>query len=226
MPWRTEIESIDAVPVKPLHQAMCTLTSILRASAAQFMYDRWANQPCHVEVMVEKDALSGVLLPVCAEMDVLFTANKGYSSASYMYETGKRLLEHARRGREVHVIYLGDHDPSGLDMSRDIADRLSIFMDGAAVEVHRIALNMDQVEQYNPPENPAKTTDSRYADYATKFGSRSWELDALEPAVLAGLVRDTIRVLIDDGAWAVSLAKQTEARDHLTRMANDWEAGH
>lgn len=84
---------------------------ILRTAARGFRLDHWQGQDNYVEVFVEKDALTGILLPVCRELDVRFTANKGYSSSSAMYEASKRIIEASEQGKEIHVIYLGDHDP-------------------------------------------------------------------------------------------------------------------
>jgi hypothetical protein len=89
---------------------------IIRTAAGQFKIDRWEGQPCYVEVMVEKDALSGILEPVCRKFDIRFTANKGYSSSSALYEASKRISSAVERGLEVHLFYLGDHDPSGIDI--------------------------------------------------------------------------------------------------------------
>ena len=201
---------------------------IINACARQFRVDRWDNQPEYVEVMVEKQALEGVLIPVCQAWDVPFTANKGYSSSSAMYEAGRRIQNRLYVGQRVHVIYLGDHDPSGIDMSRDVLDRLRLFAeaseeDDITVDVHRAALNMDQIEELRPPENPAKITDSRAEGYIKRFGTSSWELDAIEPRRLAQLVEDSIRAHIDDELWDVTEAKQQEGRDYLTKMARDYK---
>ncbi len=208
---------------------------IILACANQFRVDRWANQPSYVEVMVEKQALEGVLLPVCKEWDVPFTANKGYSSSSALYEAGNRFVSAFEDGKELHVIYLGDHDPSGIDMSRDVEDRLDLFVktltdrcdeigpnEVPAVEMHRIALNMDQVREMNPPENPAKITDSRANAYIEKFGRSSWELDAIEPRRLAELVTNAIFNVLDEEAWEVSGAEQQKGRDYLHTMAKNY----
>jgi hypothetical protein len=196
---------------------------IVRAAAQQFRVDRWQGQPCHVEVMVEKDALSGILEPVCREMHVRFTANKGYSSSSAMYEAGKRIAEARHTGKEVHIFYLGDHDPSGIDMTRDIDERLAQFARSQRIQVHRLALNYDQVEQWNPPENPAKETDSRYQAYADLYGESSWELDAVEPRTLADLARDGIRDLIDQDQWDKILEEEKRMRDKLQSFADEYE---
>ena len=198
--------------------------SILRGAAYSFRMDHWKGQSNYVEVFVEKDALSGILLPVCREMDVRFTANKGYSSSSAMYEASKRIVDADKAGCNIHIIYLGDHDPSGIDMTRDIQDRFNLFTrDCFDVYVHRLALNYDQVEQWNPPENPAKETDSRYEAYMVRFGESSWELDAVEPATLADLVRDQIRELIDVDEWNAVQAQEDQYRSELEKLADGYK---
>jgi hypothetical protein len=198
-------------------------SEIIEACAQQFRHDLWADQENYVEVMVEKQALEGVLIPVCREHDVRFTANKGYSSSSAMYEAGGRYGHQiANMGKKVHVIYLGDHDPSGIDMGRDVKDRSNLFArTRSGVIVHRIALNMDQIDELHPPENPAKLTDSRANEYVARFGDSSWELDAIEPAMLARLVTDAIEDLKDPDIWDASVARQQLARDALMKVAKN-----
>lgn len=200
-----------------------TPKGILESAAYSFKMDRWKGQLAYVEVFVEKDALSGILIPVCQEMDVRFTANKGYSSSSAMYEASKRLARAGRNGLDVHIIYLGDHDPSGIDMTRDIRERFELFTHKKCVfEVHRLALNYDQVEMWQPPENPAKESDSRYEAYAAEFGESSWELDAVEPATLADLVRQQIEDLIDDDTWESVEDRESKYRNELIELAKKY----
>jgi len=197
---------------------------IIRDAAKQYGIDRWEGQPCYVEVMVEKDALSGILEPVCQELDIRFTANKGYSSSSALYEAGKRFSDGMDRGLEAHLFYLGDHDPSGIDMTRDIQSRLGLFTYSSPIEIHRLALNYDQVQQWNPPENPAKENDKRYRSYKEKFGKSSWELDAVEPGTLAELVEKAVKKLIDPIAWSKVEEKELEMRHELENYADEYES--
>lgn len=197
---------------------------IIRSAADQFKIDHWEGQTCYVEVMVEKDALSGILEPVCRRLDIRFTANKGYSSNSAMYEAAERIAREYRNGKEIHLFYLGDHDPSGIDMTRDIKDRLALFTyDSIDIQTVRLALNIDQVEKLQPPENPAKETDSRYQVYVEQFGESSWELDAVEPATLASLVEDAVRDLIDQDVWNEVEERESAMRQELERYADDYE---
>ncbi len=197
---------------------------IVRSAAQGFRIDKWEEQASHVEVMVEKQALEGVLIPVCEELDVRFTANKGYSSQSAMYRAGQRLKDAITYGKDVYVMYLGDHDPSGLDMDRDILERLSLFAGETIYSVERLALTYEQIETYGPPRNPAKMTDSRAKAYVMEFGDSSWELDALEPKVLADKLRQAVWEVRDDELWAEAVEREDEMKAELQEFADNYES--
>lgn len=171
-------------------------------------------------------------------LDIPFTANKGYSSSSAMYEASKRYVERAENGKQLYIVYLGDHDPSGIDMSRDVGSRLDLFVKTAtnrcdeigpneldAVEVKRVALNMDQIEELRPPENPAKITDSRANAYIQRFGHSSWELDAIEPRQLANLVTQAVTALMDVPLFKRNEKKQETGRKALLKFAKTYLNG-
>ena len=196
---------------------------IVEAAANSFCTDKWIDQPYHIEIMVEKDALSGVLEPVAAELDISITANKGYSSSSTMYEIGKRLAAYQSWGKHITILYLGDHDPSGIDMTRDVLDRLWTYSRCYdPIEVDRLALNWEQIEVWQPPENPAKETDSRFAAYLKKYGESSWELDAVEPVQLANLVRDAVIARRDEALWQAALDAERTMAQELRRFADTY----
>jgi hypothetical protein len=90
------------------------------------------------------------------------------------------------------------------------------------VTVKRLALNPDQVRQYNPPPNPAKITDSRARSYIAQYGRESWELDALDPKVIDGLIREAIIEVLDDELWEAALDRQNAARTQLAGVAAKW----
>lgn len=198
-------------------------SQIVRTCARQFRYDSWEGQPNYLEVWVEKQALESVIGRAADAWDVPYIACKGYMSISEMHAAAMRFRGGSTKAgrRDGHIIHLGDHDPSGMDMTRDIEERLAVF--GARVEVHRIALNMDQVEEYNPPPNPAKLTDSRCEGYMERFGEESWELDALEPSVLDALIRDWVERLCDVPLREERLREQAKARTTLQAVADNWQ---
>lgn len=195
---------------------------MVNEAAQQFAIDKWENQPRHIEVMVEKEALAGILEPVCKDLDIPFTANKGYSSDSALYRAGKRVMEKYHvEDKDVYILYLGDHDPSGMDMDRDILERLKMY-GGLVLEVERLALLMKQIEALDLPENPAKTTDSRSAGYIALFGESSWELDAIEPTELARIVTDAVVALRDEEIWQEDVEREEEMREELQEFADNY----
>jgi len=196
---------------------------IVATAARSFRLDRWADQLERVEVWIEKDALAGVLTGVCDKYHVALLSNRGYLSQSEMWRAAVRFQNYeSMNGQDVTIIHLGDHDPSGIDMTRDIKDRLVMF-DCPDVEVERIALNWDQVQHYQPPPNPAKTTDSRFAEYMLNYGTESWELDALDPNVLVTLTEDAILAHLDQQVWADMEQREAEQRAQLEHVSANWD---
>jgi hypothetical protein len=196
---------------------------IVEACAQQYRIDLWGAQDYRPEVWIEKDALVGVIEEVCEELDVPYFACRGYVSQSEQWRAGVRHRRWAQRHQKAVVFHLGDHDPSGIDMTRDNHDRLDLFSRASGIDVRRLALNMDQVQQYNPPPNPTKLTDARAAGYLAEYGDESWELDALEPQVIADLIRENIEGLIDQDRWDDAQARQEAGRDRLREVAEELE---
>jgi len=163
-----------------------------------------------------------VIEGVCRDLDVPFFSCLGYTSQSELWRAAQRQIGYESDGKQGVIIHLGDHDPSGLDMTRDIAARFKTFQ--ASVIVNRIALNWNQVEQYNPPPNPTKLTDSRSSGYVSEFGGSSWELDALEPSVLNRLVHDTVVSYRNEVQYEATMVTEYEMVDALRDLATTpWE---
>lgn len=195
--------------------------AVVSEGASSFAVDRWENQPYRVEVWVEKEALAGIFHRVCGELGIPYFSCRGYVSQSEMWSAARRLYGYARGGQTPIVLHFGDHDPSGIDMTRDIIDRLQMFE--ASTQLERLALNMEQVDAYGPPPNPAKITDSRFQSYMAIFGRESWELDALDPPVLAALVRDYVTEIRDEALWAETMEREQEGRRLLMLASDNWD---
>lgn len=188
----------------------------------QYVEAIWRGQEYRPEVWVEKDALVDVVARGCRQDRVPHFSCRGYVSQSEMYEAAKRMERYRRRGLTPVVIHLGDHDPSGIDMTRDIRDRLEMLSNGY-VEVRRIALTMDQIDAYNPPPNPAKLTDSRGEGYVARYGDESWELDALEPSVLVDLIQTELDTLVDRDLLEERRAHEEAQVGDMREVADRWD---
>jgi hypothetical protein len=205
-----------------------TPSEIIKAAASSFRLDKWAEAEHVVEIWVEKEALAGIIGQAGTGVDCRWFPCRGYVSASEIYQAGLRLVEHIQNGQEVTILHLGDLDPSGLQMTDDNYSRLRkvarYYTDASKLHFKRIALNMPQIAQYNPPENPAKEGDSRYKAFVQYTGgTTSWELDALPPNVLVGLIEEEVEKLRDPDVWSQASDEEKRYRDLLDSLSNRWE---
>ncbi|WP_215900680.1 hypothetical protein [Acinetobacter sp. TUM15064] len=198
-----------------------SVSSILDACVRSFHMNMWEAQEYQVYVIVEKEALVGVLERTCNAYDVPLLAARGYPSSSVLYDFAKSHITSKPHYKQHIIIHLGDHDPSGIDMTRDLTERLNLLC-GRPVNlaVERIALNYSQIEELRPPKNPAKDTDSRFESYRKKFGSSSWELDALSPEYLNKLVKSKIEEFIDFSEWDFRKKEISSKKDQLQVISN------
>lgn len=196
---------------------------ILEAAGNSFHVDMWSNQSLRCFVIIEKEALVGVLEPICSKLDIPLLAARGYPSGTVLREFAQSdILPALGDEQDVVVFHLGDHDPSGIDMTRDLQERLATFS-YQPVELIRIALTMEQVDERKPPPNPAKTTDSRFQQYMELYGTESWELDALPPTYLSELLGDAVTERIDPDAWAERETHAADVRNRIRKLAKGFK---
>lgn len=232
---------------------------MIEQAAEQFRSDLWAPQKRRIEVWIEKDAAIGVIERVCNANQVPYFSCRGYTSSSEMWNAANRVGEYLRNGEQTLILHIGDHDPSGLDMTRDVEARLRTFISrdwanefmgsgshtrgairssmtevlreqGCSIlggeypwQVKRIALTIGQIEQYEPPPNYAKQSDSRFEAYMEATGlDESWELDALDPYVMEELIQDEIEAFRDDAAYDRAEFAQERDRQTLKAVHDNW----
>jgi hypothetical protein len=181
----------------------------------QYRIQKDRTQDWRIEVWVEKDALIGIFERVCteADIDVAYISLRGYNSQSEMWGAAQRIIDYEHAGQKTLILQFSDHDPSGIDMFRDIRDRLRLF--GCGAVIRRMGLTIGQVRKLDLPPNPAKETDIRFEKYVERFGNESWELDALEPDALAALVRKGVKSVRNVAKWE---AKKAEEKKHIAKL--------
>jgi len=271
-------------------------------AAERYHRDLWKSQHRRIEVWIEKDAAVSTIEGVCADNSVPYFSCRGYTSVSEMHSAAQRLRWHIEKGAAVTILHIGDHDPSGLDMTRDIQERLWRFItvdwrglhgdnpfpaaaeledepepdnsrrseaaqradealrdleraigglggglytrgdikrsmrshirarggtisdDEPPFQIKRIALNIDQIEEYQPPPNYLKKSDARWVKYFEETGlEHSWELDALEPSVLAGLIQREVDAVRDQDKWDDAEFEMESERKTLKLVAAGWD---
>ncbi|MHC4060009.1 MAG: hypothetical protein ACYSR6_00150 [Planctomycetota bacterium] len=215
MDWEA-VEDRNRVPRIPVE--FCGLEDLAEAALRSYRLPRWQGQDYYAELWVEKDALASVLQPLATDYHVPMMVNRGYSSSSAMKEAAERYRVH--QGKQSLVLfYLGDMDPSGEDMVRDIRDRLAEFWI-ADIDVCKIALTVEQVQQFDPPPNPAKFKDPRAKDYIAKYGTQSWEVDALPPRALGEIIRVAFDQVLNRELMDQVIVQEVRDKEKLLRQVN------
>lgn len=194
---------------------------VIASAKYSYLLNKWEGQPNYVEVWVEKDALVDIVGQACYPLDAPFFSCRGYTSQSEMWGAAQRFIRQNGYRDNCYIIHLGDHDPSGIDMTRDIQERLNLF--GADVYVKRVALTMKQIGTYNPPPNPAKITDSRCGKYMEEFGDESWELDALEPKVITDLIKEQVTMYRDDEIYQAVCDRENREKEELQLLVDSYD---
>ena len=207
----------DRIRISEMPREYNDLAALVNAAVESYRLPRWSDQPNYVEVWVEKDALSGVLYDVTEPYHVRLMVDRGFSSATAMHDAAKRFRRAMVNGKTCHLLYFGDHDPSGENMAADVKNRLELF--GCPVCVSWLAITKEQVERHQLPSNTIKRSDSRSKKYELAHGSQSWELDALPPNVLVDLLKARLDQLLDRGKYEAVMEQEESDKKRLLEIA-------
>lgn len=162
-------------------QTFTNLEQALRRTLEHYRRALWDNQFAYVEVWLEKDALAGVVVEVTSQWDVPLMVTRGYPSLTYLYEAAETIKAKAK---PVYLYYLGDWDPSGLDISRTVEEGIRELAPNAEVYFERVAVTPEQINDWSLPTRPTKQSDTR----SHRFQGESVEVDAIPPSTLRDLV--------------------------------------
>jgi len=197
--------------------------AIIRCAVNGYRKDYWAMQPRRVEVWSEKGTVRGTVAPVLDEYGVTFRVMHGYGSATSIHEIAQKTLDSTK---SMTVLYIGDHDPSGLHMSEiDLPARLARY--GGSADIVRIALDASDVTNDTKlPWFPAddKVSDSRYAWFKALYGHRCWEVDALSPVVLRRRLDNAIYDLLDGDAWNHAVSIEEAEKESMQSILSTWKS--
>jgi len=155
-----------------------------------------------IELWVEKDSIRNFLGTLAAKYRLSIQVFRGFASLS-MFR--KALLRAAKRGVRL-ILYLGDHDASGLAIQKLAAKEMRI-------EVKRIALTLQQAKRYKLPALVVNKRDSRAKDYISKYGNQCWEVEALRPRTFLRLVDEQLRQNVPP-----QYLLEAEKRERATRV--------
>lgn len=195
-----------------------SVRAALLDTAANYRKSIWRDEECRVQIWIEKDALSSVVLPVTDEYDVPLYPARGYSSITFLHDAA---LDIAALDVPVYIYHFGDFDPSGVNAAECIEDDLRELAPDAEVHFERVAVTEEQIRRWRLPTRPTKQSDKR----AAQFGSSvSVELDAIPPNILRDLVRRVIERHMPRRRLLKLRREETRERDQIARMVRSLDA--
>ena len=177
--------------------------------------DKWVNQKECIQVWIEKDALVGVIEPVCRKYNVPFLSGKGGFSISSLNEAQKIFP----KDKQVRILYFGDLDPAGvikIERGAVVKNLAQIFSQSPIVE--RVSLTLDDVRKYKLPQDYAKKKDTSYEEYVKEFGDIAVELDALPSDILRQKVEDSILEHLDIEQFNKDLEIEKEDINKINKL--------
>lgn len=191
-----------------------SIQDALSETARLYRRQVWADLDCRVEVWLEKEALAGVLVEVTAKWDVPLMVTRGYPSLSYLHGAGEAIQDD---GVETFIYYFGDHDPSGVDIARHVAEGIEEFAGSVPVNFAPVAVTAEQIKTLGLPTRPTKKTDTR----AKGWKGGSVEVDAIHPTQLRALAERCIEQHIPAGHLDTLLAAEDSEREILRAFGKE-----
>lgn len=196
---------------------------IISSAVRQYRKDYWSMQPMRVEVWSEKGTVRGTLAPVLQKYGVTFRVMHGYGSATSIHSIAEETADNAK---PLTALYVGDWDPSGLQMSEiDLPGRLARY--GGAACIKRVALDHKDVNDNTVLphfEAISKSKDPRYQWFAANYGARCWEVDALSPVVLRQRVEGEILSLLDADVWQHAIGVERAEVESMQTILGTWKS--
>lgn len=212
-----------------MHPEWDNVSDLIDSAVYMYRLPRWKDQSKYIELFTEKDTMYSRLEPLTNKYHIPLCINRGYASSSVIYDLSKRVIEKLEDGKEVILLYIGDHDPSGLDMIKDIEKRLTEFLEDGRdyiepnFKIIHVALTKAQIKKYNLPPNPAKISDPRAKWYVEEHGNVSWEVDAMKPQIMREIVEKEIQKHIDIDKYNKWIKKEEKEKQALKEFGEKLE---
>ena len=198
------------------HRRHHDLDEFTTYAAGLYRKDYWSTSEVNVEVWLEKDALKGVLVPtVVNECGLGLHVTRGFASITYLQEAAEDI---ERDGRPTYVYVLTDFDPSGVSIAEKVGEELTGRAPYSEIIVERLAVDREQIDRWNLPTRPTKTSDTRAAKFRQVHGTDSVELDAIPPDELRNLVRNAIDSHMEPWRLRQFRMVEQEERERLRSM--------
>ena len=200
-------------------------TEYARVMKRGYRKDYWKTQPWYVELWVEKDAIIGSIQDVTDDLGIVVRVGRGFLSTTKAHEIAEHFgsVRSSDLDKPINIFYLGDHDPSGRDIERDLKERIRGYM-ASGFDLTRLAIHKADIRKFHLPPLKIKSSDSRSESFRKRHGEQCVELDALPPTELRRRIRDAVEHCIDSELWDRAVAVENAELSSIESFADQWSA--
>lgn len=176
--------------------------------------DLQRSQPNHIEILCEKNTVTGIVRPVASDYCIPMTSGRGYCSLRPRHDMAERFR---RSGKDrLIVLILSDFDPDGEEIAHSFVRSMRDDFGIENVQGVQVALTAEQVRELKlPPSMEAKRGSANYKKFVAEHGTNAYELEALPPSTLQKLLRDAVDRALDLDAFNRELDQEKEDAAHL-----------
>ena len=162
--------------------------------------DLLQSQPCHIEIIAEKNTIAPVIEPVAMEYCIPMTIGRGFCSLPPRYKMAERFR---RSGKDtMTVLIVSDFDPDGEQIAQSLVYSLRRDFAIKGINPIKVALTKEQTQTFDlPPGMKAKKASTNYEKFNALYGDDVYELEALAPNDLQAILRETIESVLDVDAY-------------------------
>ena len=159
----------------------------------------WDDKDVYIQAVVEKVDLKSIFKPVFNRFRIRYANAKGWGDLNVRAEMMRRFREREDQGKRCVLLYCGDHDPGGLQISEFLRSNMEALADAVGwspkdLVIDRFGLNADFIEEHgltwidNLETSSGRHLDSPthphhqnayVQDYIARFGVRKVEANAL-----------------------------------------------
>jgi hypothetical protein len=195
----------------------------IRREMDNFLKGYWrdlqAPQPCHVEILGEKNTVASIIRPVAADYTIPYTLGRGYSSLPPRHAMAQRFR---RTGKDrLVLLVLSDLDPEGEDIAHSFARSMRDDFAISNIDFIKVALTADQVDEVALPPGPkAKKGSSRRKRFVREHGEHVYELEAVDPDQLQVMLRQIIESVLDMKLFRAEQDKERKDAAQLDGVRN------
>ena len=217
LPWGWLVDSTRYVRIATMYDS---LEDALARMQESYRRDLWSSQPTRVEVWAESDSTASLIDPVTRPLGVGLFSCRGQAGKEFAYGAARDYLD---IGKPVHVLYVGDWDPSGLSIPRSLEERLNRYANGKVdITFDRIAVTPEQITDYDLQTHAVNVEDTSYKRFAEACRlvglapQTAVEVEAIDPPTMRALVEDRLYDLVEDiAAWNTTIDYENAEREQL-----------